>query len=321
MELVENKISFEYFKKHCRDIVVNSKNFGCDYDGVRYGMGMSAVWIGVCIESANSTEWIGYESCKERVKFKRVLQKTVQYVAQNDICFEKMLNYSSERQFHIYSEKEYQNEQEFLSTHKSQSNADVFRDLSFVKNEKRYHMSVNVNICQQMLYCCDIVPENELNHWFFVLKKYSEYETSDSEDYKTRCKKANQMSDESLYKKYCQRKNNERQVNQNKGRTINKRDEIVAEIAKRRAKGICELPDSNGRFHEAPFSVDGKPFLESHHVIWLSKGGEDDIDNVVALCPNCHRKMHILQNVSDVDKLKNRLLKYSDMLKSIDTTI
>ena len=37
----------------------------------------------------------------------------------------------------------------------------------------------------------------------------------------------------------------------------------------------------------------------------LSKGGEDSEHNTVALCPNCHRKMHILNNKSDRDILTN----------------
>jgi 5-methylcytosine-specific restriction protein A len=29
-----------------------------------------------------------------------------------------------------------------------------------------------------------------------------------------------------------------------------------------------------------------------HHRIPLAKGGEDSVDNAVAVCPNCHRKGH-----------------------------
>jgi RNA-directed DNA polymerase len=31
---------------------------------------------------------------------------------------------------------------------------------------------------------------------------------------------------------------------------------------------------------------------DNHHVIWRSKGGEDDLDNRVLLHPNCHRQVH-----------------------------
>ena len=78
------------------------------------------------------------------------------------------------------------------------------------------------------------------------------------------------------------------------------RDEFVSEYAKRRASGVCMLCGQ-----PAPFlSNDGIPYLETHHVIWLSDGGADSIDNTVALCPNCHRKMHIVKDPCDVEKLR-----------------
>lgn len=73
----------------------------------------------------------------------------------------------------------------------------------------------------------------------------------------------------------------------------------MSEYAKQRANGICQLCHL-----PAPFiDRDGKPYLESHHIIWLSDGGEDSISNTVALCPNCHRKMHALNLDDDVNKL------------------
>ena len=77
------------------------------------------------------------------------------------------------------------------------------------------------------------------------------------------------------------------------------RDRYVSEYAKQRANGICQLCN-----FPAPFiDRDGKPYLESHHIIWLADGGEDSISNTVALCPNCHRKMHALNLDEDVKKL------------------
>lgn len=77
------------------------------------------------------------------------------------------------------------------------------------------------------------------------------------------------------------------------------RDRYVSEYAKQRANGVCQLCNL-----PAPFiDRDGKPYLESHHIIWLSDGGEDSISNTVALCPNCHRKMHALNLDDDVNKL------------------
>lgn len=83
------------------------------------------------------------------------------------------------------------------------------------------------------------------------------------------------------------------------------RDEKVVRYALLRSKGYCELCDK-----PAPFKKkDGSPFLEVHHIDFLSNGGDDSIDNVSALCPNCHRKMHVLSIQSDISKLKSKALK------------
>jgi 5-methylcytosine-specific restriction enzyme A len=81
------------------------------------------------------------------------------------------------------------------------------------------------------------------------------------------------------------------------------RDTSVTEYAKLRANGICQLCDKN-----APFiSPYGEPYLETHHIIWIAKGGEDSIENTVGLCPNCHKKMHILNLKDDIKKLQYKI--------------
>jgi len=77
------------------------------------------------------------------------------------------------------------------------------------------------------------------------------------------------------------------------------RDAAVAEYAKRLANGFCDLCEM-----PAPFrNKQNDAYLECHHIIWLAKGGEDTILNTVALCPNCHRKMHVVNRKKDIDKL------------------
>lgn len=68
----------------------------------------------------------------------------------------------------------------------------------------------------------------------------------------------------------------------------NRNPDVVAE-ALYRAKGICE---KCRQF--APFTKksNGEPYLEVHHIKPLSQGGEDSLENVKAICPNCHREMH-----------------------------
>jgi 5-methylcytosine-specific restriction protein A len=54
-----------------------------------------------------------------------------------------------------------------------------------------------------------------------------------------------------------------------------------------RASGVCEYCG------EAGFSMEtGAIYLETHHVMQLSEGGPDVEWNVVALCPNDHRRAH-----------------------------
>jgi 5-methylcytosine-specific restriction protein A len=85
--------------------------------------------------------------------------------------------------------------------------------------------------------------------------------------------------------------------------TQHQRSPWVAEHAKRRSKGLCDLCKQ-----PAPFNrKDGAPYLETHHIEWLVNGGADTVENTVALCPNCHRKMHVLDEQADRKLLETRL--------------
>lgn len=62
------------------------------------------------------------------------------------------------------------------------------------------------------------------------------------------------------------------------------------------ARGICALCKQ-----PAPFvSRHGDPYLEVHHVQPLAEGGPDTVDNVVAMCPNCHRRAHFSKETSAI---------------------
>ena len=81
------------------------------------------------------------------------------------------------------------------------------------------------------------------------------------------------------------------------------RNSTIAAYAKKRANGICQLCGQ-----PAPFAdQNGEPYLECHHIDWLSKGGMDSADNCVALCPNCHKKMHIINDKNDIALLKTKV--------------
>ena len=81
------------------------------------------------------------------------------------------------------------------------------------------------------------------------------------------------------------------------------RDQAVIDYVKWKAKGRCDLCKER-----APFRTKKNiPYLECHHIKQLAKDGEDAISNAVALCPNCHRKMHSLNPQGDIAKLKKRV--------------
>lgn len=71
-------------------------------------------------------------------------------------------------------------------------------------------------------------------------------------------------------------------------RAFDRSPDVIAE-ALLRAAGICESCREPAPFARAS---DGTPYLEVHHRTRLSDGGDDSIDNVLAVCPNCHRRWH-----------------------------
>lgn len=97
------------------------------------------------------------------------------------------------------------------------------------------------------------------------------------------------------------------QVGQTVTTKVYKRDAAVSAYVKMRADGKCDMCGK-----DAPFSdKKGKPYLEEHHVIRLADGGEDSIDNAVALCPNCHREIHVVGTDAMNDALLKRILAYA----------
>jgi 5-methylcytosine-specific restriction protein A len=141
------------------------------------------------------------------------------------------------------------------------------------------------------------------NVWVFPLKLIDDLqpvlpETTVKKKEIFQQKKAKRLSDQEIEERvqYIVQKPGERIV----ATKTYERNQYVSEYAKRRAGGVCQLCDQR-----APFvDKNGEPYLETHHIVWLSQGGDDSIENTVALCPNCHRKMHIVNDKADVESLK-----------------
>ncbi len=148
------------------------------------------------------------------------------------------------------------------------------------------------------------LDKKERKVWIFPLKLIDQTNLSpihekDFTKAKTAREKAiRQLSDEELVKrvKLLKKQVSERQVLSNRYDS----SEEIKELAKRKAKGKCTLCGNDAPFKDKK----GMPFLEGHHIMSLADGGPDLEENVVALCPNCHRKMHILDLEEDRELLK-----------------
>lgn len=107
-------------------------------------------------------------------------------------------------------------------------------------------------------------------------------------------KKITKLSDDELYKRA---KNSSQQIPQVRNTITQQftRNLYIAEAVKRKAAGYCQLCGNRSPFQ----TKNDEWYLECHHIVWLSKGGEDSLENCCALCPNCHKKMHILNQEND----------------------
>ena len=83
------------------------------------------------------------------------------------------------------------------------------------------------------------------------------------------------------------------------------RSEAIRRYALARSEGVCE--HCNAR---APFcTAEGQPYLEVHHITRLADEGPDEPENVIALCPNCHRQAHFSADAGEVGKKMARKVK------------
>ena len=67
-----------------------------------------------------------------------------------------------------------------------------------------------------------------------------------------------------------------------------KRDQTIVKELKELYKGKCQVKDCGYTFKKK----DGENYCETHHINPLNKNGEDDVKNMVCLCPNHHKVLH-----------------------------
>ncbi|MDF1883835.1 HNH endonuclease [Sulfurimonas sp. SAG-AH-194-C21] len=94
------------------------------------------------------------------------------------------------------------------------------------------------------------------------------------------------------------------EVNNSVGEKRVKRDAALILDAKKRDGFLCSI---NNEHHT--FISKGENYVEGHHVIPMFQQKNynfklDDVDNIVSLCPNCHREIH---SADDKMKILNKL--------------
>jgi 5-methylcytosine-specific restriction protein A len=173
-----------------------------------------------------------------------------------------------------------------------------------VLNAKQYVYLGPVFLCEKPYTSNQPGDDGKLRLvWIFPVKLKSDQSTITSEQienqFEVKSRQARRLSDSDLL--YRARNSQSEKV---PVRIVSSptyiRNAYVSELAKRRASGFCQLCKNKAPFKDAQ----DLPYLETHHVIWLSQGGPDTIENTVALCPNCHRKMHIVNSDEDIKRLR-----------------
>lgn len=89
---------------------------------------------------------------------------------------------------------------------------------------------------------------------------------------------------------------------------VYQRNPLISLFAKRSANWTCQKCGMKSPFKD---DIMNNAFIQSHHIEWLEKGGTDTIDNVIALCPNCHKIVHISPDQKIVNLLKAKAKQFA----------
>lgn len=312
----EYKVSFAEFLEKKQGSI---RQRYCEINGFIFGHEMTARSFSVM----HNNEEIAFVkgSTEGKISFAPILVRFLNRVSSDSKVMNNILKYSLKdgaRRFTVMTYEEY-TEALLLAQEerKEKSFKNSIRVKEFVSGRKKYCLSADVNICEQMEFCCEIIPEDKRREWYFCA--VPPFEASNSKEFVAECNKL----DEKIRKNRAKgiREINRAYINGKKKdkckgevktekrvsrKASTPRDPVIVSMAKIIANGVCELSDSKGELHNAPIFEGYGVYLEVHHVKWLSSGGTDTLDNVVALCPVCHRKMHIAASKEDVRKLRER---------------
>ncbi|WP_274482686.1 HNH endonuclease [Paenibacillus polymyxa] len=169
--------------------------------------------------------------------------------------------------------------------------------VNFQKNRDfESFLSLNTLITTKALSDCKVIQnhmgtllEIEANHFKIILQLLDEM---NNQDYNEKLNQAVQKSiaDSSEERKRRLESRTELipEMYETTTRVFKRNPDVIAEVLVR-ANGVCERCKCPAPFMRVS---DGTPYLEVHHKIRLADGGEDTVDNAIAVCPNCHRELH-----------------------------
>lgn len=104
-----------------------------------------------------------------------------------------------------------------------------------------------------------------------------------------------------------------------------KKDQCLAKTAIKKAKYICEFSRISSLKHPTFISSHGTKYLEAHHLIPMKAQSDfeklginlDRLENMVALCPTCHRAVHYGTEQEKIKILKPLFEKRREKLESV----
>ncbi len=183
--------------------------------------------------------------------------------------------------------------------------------LEIINEAKKYDINFGVEAWLEVFDSFEIIQSRKKQWREFQLNNYKDKEfPSMYEEFNVmKLEYFNSLSLKKLQEDLLEQKSEDMDTRKAVQTSLFIRSVYIKEFAKKAAQGICQLCEN-----PAPFSNKlGEPFLEVHHVNYLSKGGSDTIDNVIALCPNCHRKIHSLELEEDFKKILEKALSHMNV--------
>lgn len=79
--------------------------------------------------------------------------------------------------------------------------------------------------------------------------------------------------------------------------TVYERDPWLVALRRARADNHCEVPNCA---YPAFLAKDGSDYCEVHHIVPLSDGGSDTLENMICLCPSHHVEAHRGKNADEL---------------------